>query len=505
MAAVLAGCVDARDSDRDGTLDLDDPDDDNDGMPDAWEEAASLDPKDPADAGGDADGDGLSNAAEHARGTKPQVPDTDGDGVPDGTEASRGLAPLDPADGALDLDGDGLSNAREAALRTDPALVDTDADTMSDAWETAHGLDPTAAGDGGGDADGDGLANAGEASFGADPHVPDSDGDGMPDGWEAAHGLDPARASDAAEDPDGDSFDMDFSGRIDPGEAFGNAREYRAGSDPQAADSDGDLLPDGYEWLCGLDPKSPADALLDADGDGLTNLNESRAGSVASRPDSDGDGMGDAFEVAHGFAPRDAADGALDADADGLNNSAEAARHGDPHDPDTDEDGVRDGDDADPARNLTVTLRIVFLNVTFAPQPTEAGYDPPWELAFALAVQGGAPVAVNFSLVGSTPSTGESVALSVSFTVDADDSAASAAFSLALFERDLPETVGVDEDDALDLDPTVGGGLTLEFAVSLDGATISGEVGHGTADGAADGRPSEHDARIAFSVSLGPA
>ncbi|MBL9173401.1 MAG: metallophosphoesterase [Verrucomicrobiales bacterium] len=40
---------------------------------------------------GDADGDGLSDAAELAWGTRPDDPDTDGDGLPDGWEYLRGL------------------------------------------------------------------------------------------------------------------------------------------------------------------------------------------------------------------------------------------------------------------------------------------------------------------------------------------------------------------------------------------------------------------------------
>jgi len=40
-------------------------DSDRDGMPDTWEETAGLDPMDPADANGDADGDGYTNIEEY--------------------------------------------------------------------------------------------------------------------------------------------------------------------------------------------------------------------------------------------------------------------------------------------------------------------------------------------------------------------------------------------------------------------------------------------------------
>ena len=503
LASALAGCVDARDSDRDGTLDLDDLDDDNDGMPDTFEQMAGLDPRDPADAALDADDDGLSNAAEYGNSTDPRAADSDGDGVPDGTEVSHGLKPLDPLDGALDLDGDGLSNAREASLGTDPGLTDSDSDTTSDGWEVDHGLDPLSRADGTADPDGDGLNNAGEASYGADPRSPDSDGDTMPDGWEAAHQLNPSAQADASADPDGDSFDADLDGEISTAETYDNVREYTAGTDPQRSDTDGDLMTDGYEWSCGLDPAGAGDATGDADGDGLANLNESRASTLANRPDSDNDTMSDGFEVRWGFDPRNASDAALDADMDGLTNGQEAARGGIPFNPDTDSDGVNDGADADPARNVTVTLRIVFLNVTLGSLPLESGFDPPFEFSFVLTVNGVALPRVNFTMNASGPGGGQAAGLSLELVFDPYDGAPTAALALALFELDLAETVGVNADDTVDLDGT-GAGYALDFTIDLWSGELAGETDRSTADGAADGLPGEHDGRIAFSIALGP-
>lgn len=49
-------------------------DTDNDSLPDAWETAHGLNPRDPSDALLDADGDGLSNLAEYQAGTHPRDP-----------------------------------------------------------------------------------------------------------------------------------------------------------------------------------------------------------------------------------------------------------------------------------------------------------------------------------------------------------------------------------------------------------------------------------------------
>jgi len=91
-------------------------------------------------------------------------------------------------------------------------------------------------------------------------------------------------------------------------------------------DTDGDGMPDQWEYTYGLSPTNSADADLDADGDGLTNREEYDLGTNPTAWDSDGDGMSDGWEHEYGLNPLSAADGELDLDNDGLNNLAEYQR-----------------------------------------------------------------------------------------------------------------------------------------------------------------------------------
>ena len=62
------------DFDEDGAGDACDPDDDDDGMPDSFENAHGLNPLNPADASTDLDGDGFTNLFEYLTGTDPSDP-----------------------------------------------------------------------------------------------------------------------------------------------------------------------------------------------------------------------------------------------------------------------------------------------------------------------------------------------------------------------------------------------------------------------------------------------
>ena len=128
------------------------------------------------------------------------------------------------------------------------------------------------------------------------PYTSDSDHDGMPDGWEYVHGLQPL-VYDADQDADGDGLS--------------NYAEYILNLDPQNTDTDGDGISDAdedadqdgmrnlWEILYGLNPLQN-DADLDADGDGLSNFWEHYLGTNPQAIDTDNDGICDGDEDSDG-------------------------------------------------------------------------------------------------------------------------------------------------------------------------------------------------------------
>jgi hypothetical protein len=121
----------------------------------------------------DADGDGLSDAAEAAAASNPNNPDSDGDGLDDGWEAA-----LRSNIGSPDSDSDGLTDGAEWYEHgTLPADPDTDRDGLKDGKEIEAGTDPFSP-----DTDSDGATDALELARGWDPTVADQDGDGILDG-----------------------------------------------------------------------------------------------------------------------------------------------------------------------------------------------------------------------------------------------------------------------------------------------------------------------------------
>ena len=163
-------------------------DDDNDGLPNFWENLHSLNKDDANDANSDNDNDGLNNLSEYRSRTLPLTPDTDGDGLSDGEEVNTYI--------------------------TNPLVTDTDNDSLDDYAEvTEHNTSPVLA-----DSDGDQLNDGLEINiYQTNAMLADSEDDGMPDGWEVLYGLNPL-LDDSLLDADNDSVN--------------NLSEYLAGTNP---------------------------------------------------------------------------------------------------------------------------------------------------------------------------------------------------------------------------------------------------------------------------------
>ncbi len=98
-----------------------------------------------------------------------------------------------------------------------------------------------------------------------------SAGDGIPDDWKLSHGFDPR-------DPTVALLDLDHDGLT-------TLEEYRNGTDPRNADTDGDTISDGNEIHCTLGfCTNPL--LADTDGDGIRDRTEIQTGSDPTNPNS---------------------------------------------------------------------------------------------------------------------------------------------------------------------------------------------------------------------------
>lgn len=151
------------------------------------------------------------------------------------------------------------------------------------------------------DYDQDGLTNSQEFAIGTSPARNDTDGDGMPDPWEVLHTLNPLSPADAGPPtglvvrpeapvlPDSSSFyfeDGDGNFTFDePG--------YQAAMDAYYAAS----LTHAAALAAAL--------VIDPDSDRISNLREFLAGTNPRAPDTDGDGFTDMQELDFGGNPND--------------------------------------------------------------------------------------------------------------------------------------------------------------------------------------------------------
>ena len=381
----------SKDSDGDGLVDAVelqygtdpfDPDTDKDTMSDGWEVANGLNPldngesddaeNDPSEANsegaeeqeeddswpnpddgpkGDPDRDGLINSVEVEEGTNPRLADTDGDGLNDKWEVTYkhvvnhpagNYTLFDPLSGNWDCVelSDAMVESLEAHFNGENGVAEWD-ELANGAGE--HSCDQVL------DSDNDELFNLEEEEYGTDPTKADSDGDLLNDIHEISNStiwvmkatgqncgldlLDPVSrdapfAADALEH--GLAWfkeDMDGDGQL---------------NGPSDWDTDGDGMPDGFEFCFSnvlehpstgataasqtLDPANNSDGYGDWDEDGMNNIEEYQVALAFGEDkftspwheDTDEDGMPDGWEATNGLDPRDGSNGDIDSDRDGY-------------------------------------------------------------------------------------------------------------------------------------------------------------------------------------------
>ncbi len=294
-------CQGATDSDGDGVPDINDLDNDNDGISDAIEDSVG---------GGDTDGDGIPNRFDL---------DSDNDGINDVIEAG-GLTDANSdgrADG-VDVNNDGIiDNPATAPMDSDRdgipdhSDLDSDNDGISDLVEGGNGA---------ADTNGDGVINVNDSNGG------DSDGDGIADSVDGLNGFGDA-GSPALTDSDNDGL----PNLVEP-----NNRDTDGDGafDSNDADDDGD----GINTI----DEGGADGIVnddDADGDGIPDHLDDGTGTGGNSGDSDGDGIPDNVECPTGNLCRDSDnDGTpdfqdTDSDNDGFTDQDENNNGTDPTDP----------------------------------------------------------------------------------------------------------------------------------------------------------------------------
>lgn len=124
----------------DGNSNVPLPDNDKDGMPNAFEnQHPRLNRDDPSDAETDLEPDGLTNLEESQNGCDPTRADTDGDRLPDGDEVNIYATQPDSAHS----DNDSLEDGDEILVwNTNPLIADSDNDGVNDDIELSNFHNP---------------------------------------------------------------------------------------------------------------------------------------------------------------------------------------------------------------------------------------------------------------------------------------------------------------------------------------------------------------------------
>ena len=346
----------------------DNADTDSDGLEDGWEIENGLDPLDngePANTNhqtetpdpghdttelnetfpnpdngpfGDPDRDGLINIDEAELGTNPNLQDSDGDGLNDRWE-SLYTHTIETPEGTIKL-LDPLDGNWDCYLLTPDAKAQIEADIGTSTWDEmgnqfGHSCDSLLDLE---QPEPDSLRNYVEERYDTNPLEEDSDGDLIADRYEIAYGNIelgvhcgvPVFGTLTLKSPYHEMMsgigdmtwfeeDMDNDGRL---------------NGPGDWDSDGDGMPDGFEYCFALDnngdrflnPANSTDAYGDSDEDGLNNIEEYEVAytwgaenfTSPLKADTDNDGMPDGWEHLSGIHPNDGSNAEDDPDYDGY-------------------------------------------------------------------------------------------------------------------------------------------------------------------------------------------
>ncbi|WP_118951449.1 Ig-like domain-containing protein [Taibaiella helva] len=329
------------DTDGDGISDSNDPDDDNDGIPDSVEGTS------------DKDGDGIPNYLDI---------DADNDGITDAIESNGNPANDPDFNGRF---GNGL-------------FADTDGDGLADAVDPNNGGTPLVIQD----KDGDGIPNYLDL---------DSDADGIPDTYEAAFYIPDGENDgvigtgpivDADKDGLSDLNDPDFV-TISTNPAFNQDRDFDGLSNYLDIDNDNDGITDNIEGLPTNQYVAPSG--LDTDGDGIDNAYDVNNGGVASGYSNADGGSGpdyiDTDSDNDGFRDWQENNVVSALEVDNVNNRTNAPGADGIMDllPDADHDGLADIYDIDNGNTNPVTYATNGNQTPFTmPDNQLAGGDRDW-------------------------------------------------------------------------------------------------------------------------------